>query len=62
MWCGKKLCEFCIAKSDGKKYYCEKCTASLSAIRRERMIVPIQKSKYNFENGYLVQREAKKWT
>lgn len=28
-WCGKKLCEMCVAKHEGKKYYCEHCAVSL---------------------------------
>jgi len=28
-WCGKKLCEMCIAKQEGKRYYCEHCAVAL---------------------------------
>ncbi len=37
MWCGRRLCEFCIARSDGKKYYCEKCVSLLGGVRREHL-------------------------
>jgi hypothetical protein len=35
-WCGKKLCEMCIAKQEGKKYYCEHCAVSLVPYKIER--------------------------
>lgn len=37
MWCGRRLCEFCVAKHDGKKYYCEKCLTLLGGVRREHL-------------------------
>ena len=40
MWCGKKLCELCIVKQEGKKYYCENCTVSLVPYKRESLPVP----------------------
>ena len=34
MWCGKHLCEFCIARKEGLKLYCENCAQSLGPPRR----------------------------
>ncbi len=36
-WCGKKLCELCIAKQEGRKFYCEHCAVSLVPFKRERL-------------------------
>ena len=35
-WCGKAICENCVAKYDGKKIYCSKCAAELSPIITRR--------------------------
>jgi len=35
-WCGAKLCELCIAKQEGRKYYCEKCAINLLPFKPER--------------------------
>jgi hypothetical protein len=40
MWCGKKLCEHCIAKQEGKKYYCENCAVRLVQYKREPLPKP----------------------
>ena len=29
MWCGKRLCELCIARKEGNKLYCEICAQQL---------------------------------
>ncbi len=34
MWCGKRLCDFCIARKEGLKAYCEKCAQQLGPPRR----------------------------
>ncbi len=34
-WCGKKLCELCIARSEGRKFYCEHCAISLLPFKRQ---------------------------
>ena len=34
IWCGKKLCVLCIARKEGRKLYCELCSASLGPPRR----------------------------
>jgi hypothetical protein len=36
-WCGKQLCQNCVAKSEGSKIYCEKCAIQLSGIRRAKV-------------------------
>lgn len=36
-WCGTKLCELCIAKQEGRKFYCEHCAVSLVPYKRERL-------------------------
>ncbi len=61
MWCGRKLCEFCIAKRDGKKFYCDKCCGTLGGIRRERLPQVAQRQplsptgkRFKLKNGYLV--------
>jgi hypothetical protein len=36
-WCGKKLCELCIAKQEGRKIYCEACAVSLVPFKREKL-------------------------
>ena len=60
MWCGKKVCEFCVAKQEGTKKYCEKCAIQLGGVRREplprigKMPLPASGRKFKFENGYLV--------
>ncbi len=41
MWCGKKLCEFCIVKQEGRKYYCEHCAVSLTPYKREPLPKPV---------------------
>lgn len=62
MWCGKKVCEYCIAKQEGAKAYCEKCTALLEGMQRATIpkVEPIKQptlkkgQKLVFEDGYLV--------
>ncbi len=39
-WCGKKLCEMCIAKQEGRKYYCEHCAVRLVPYKREKLPPP----------------------
>ena len=34
IWCGKKLCELCIARKEGRKLYCQLCSAQLGPPRR----------------------------
>jgi len=60
MWCGKKLCGFCIIKEEGRKYYCEKCATTLIPVQRRTMpkepaITPAQKpAGYSIgKDGYL---------
>jgi len=36
-WCGKKLCPLCIAKQEGRKYYCEACAIALVPFKREKL-------------------------
>ena len=36
-WCGKQLCLLCIAKKEGKKFYCEKCATQLAGIQRIKL-------------------------
>jgi len=38
-WCGAKLCELCIAKQEGRKFYCEKCAINLLPFKREKLPV-----------------------
>ncbi len=61
MWCGRRLCQFCIAKKDGGKLYCEKCAVSLGGVRREHLptlvsaepTAPAVGRRYVLKNGYL---------
>jgi hypothetical protein len=36
-WCGKKLCPMCIAKQEGRKFYCEACAVALVPFKREKL-------------------------
>ncbi|MEM4263574.1 MAG: hypothetical protein QW666_01605 [Candidatus Woesearchaeota archaeon] len=36
-WCGKQLCQNCVAKKEGSKLYCEKCAIQLSGIKRAKV-------------------------
>jgi len=61
MWCGKKLCEFCIAKRDGVKLYCDKCVGALGGIRREHLPpvhepLPSAGRRFVLRNGFLEER------
>lgn len=49
MWCGKQLCELCIARKEGQKLYCEVCAQQLGPPRRtipkvetKQMEAPVQ--------------------
>jgi hypothetical protein len=59
MWCGRRLCEFCVAKRDGGKLYCDKCQSNLGGIRRERLPQlslprpPANGRRFVLKNGYL---------
>ena len=39
-WCGSKLCELCIAKQEGRKFYCETCAVRLVPFVREKLPQP----------------------
>ena len=62
MWCGKKLCNDCVAKQEGSKLYCTKCTAFLGTMQRSQIPRlseeprPVLKKgqKLVLEDGYLV--------
>jgi hypothetical protein len=45
IWCGKKLCEYCIARQEGRKYYCENCAIRLVPFKRERLPQPAKQQK-----------------
>ena len=34
MWCGKRLCQFCIARKENTKLYCEQCATQLGPSHR----------------------------
>ncbi|GEM_PF-2015498 len=59
MWCGKKLCELCVAKREGVKLYCDKCVNLLGNIRRESLPqvgsqpLPVSGRRFVMRNGYL---------
>ena len=60
MWCGRRLCEYCIAKRDGVKFYCDKCSINLGGIRRESLPqisveprAPVTGKRFVLKNGYL---------
>jgi len=60
MWCGRRLCELCIAKKDGGKLYCEKCAVQLGGVRREHLPTfeprepsPATGKRFVLKNGYL---------
>ncbi len=60
MWCGKRVCEYCIAKREGNKLYCEKCAINLGGVRREHLPqistqpkVPAAGRRFVLKNGYL---------
>jgi len=62
MWCGKRLCELCVAKREGSKFYCEKCLVSLGAVRRENLPQfgvprpPSSGRRFVLKNGFLELR------
>jgi hypothetical protein len=60
MWCGKRLCELCIARREGSKLYCDKCAVQLGGIRREHLppistepSPPATGRRFVLKNGYL---------
>jgi len=60
MWCGRRLCEFCIARREGSKLYCDKCAVQLGGIRREHLPTieeqprpPAAGRRFVLKNGYL---------
>jgi hypothetical protein len=59
MWCGKRLCEFCVAKREGVKLYCDKCIDLLCGVRRDplpnvgRQPLPSAGRRFVIKNGYL---------
>ncbi|RMD57499.1 hypothetical protein D6825_03855 [Candidatus Woesearchaeota archaeon] len=58
-WCGVKMCQECISKKEGRKYYCFKCHSTLGRYSRERMprrttSAPISGRRYQLQDGYLV--------
>ncbi len=61
-WCGKRICQYCVARADGKKLFCEKCTGILSPLTREHMpvlkeapqVVSGERPKFIMKDGYLV--------
>lgn len=59
-WCGKKICELCIGKTDGKKVYCHDCYNKIGHIRRDKLPQqakkeePKEKKLPRTEDGYLV--------
>lgn len=57
-WCGKKLCEYCIAKTEGRKFYCEHCTAQLSMYKRTKL--PQAKSKEIMQEEPVQEQPKKK--
>ncbi len=32
MWCGKRMCQQCVAFQQGKKIYCEECKIKLNIL------------------------------
>jgi len=34
IWCGKRLCQLCIARKEGRKLYCDACAERLGPMRR----------------------------
>ncbi len=68
-WCGKQLCLLCIAKKEGKKLYCERCTTQLAGLQRiklpkpttetqqetaEKQMEPTKKRSVLNKDGYIV--------
>lgn len=59
MWCGKRLCEFCVAKREGVKLYCDKCIGLLGNVRRDplpnvgRQPLPSAGKRFVIKDGYL---------
>lgn len=39
IWCGRHLCEQCVARREGRKFYCERCAVQLPP-QRDKMPVP----------------------
>jgi hypothetical protein len=62
-WCGKRVCEFCVAKQVGKKLYCEKCASMLGGIQKPhlpkvgREPMPPQGRRFVMKDGFLVMEE-----
>jgi hypothetical protein len=42
IWCGRHLCENCIVRREGRKFYCERCAVQLPP-DRERSPRPEQR-------------------
>ena len=59
MWCGKRLCDFCIAKRERTKLYCDKCCSTLRRTRRQRLpstpVMPVIGRRFVFKEGFLYQ-------
>ncbi|MBI4450468.1 hypothetical protein HY642_00705 [Candidatus Woesearchaeota archaeon] len=65
MWCGKKLCQFCIARTEGKKLYCGACATGLSRFPRQsvpkagnRAVAEEKKQRLIVKDGYVEFVEA----
>jgi len=56
MWCGKQLCNLCVARRDGNKLYCDKCRGVLGSVRRTQLPKQTSSSGRRFvmRDGYLV--------
>ena len=62
MWCGRRLCESCVARRERSKIYCDKCRSRLGVVRREHLPkigkqpLPVAGKRFIFRNGYLELR------
>ena len=58
-WCGKKVCDLCILKSDRKKVYCEQCAPRVhnlghSQLPIENRALPSKGRRFILENNHLI--------
>lgn len=44
-WCGKQLCRECIAKTDGKKAYCQECSTKIGTYIQQKQLDQIKKER-----------------
>ncbi|MEM4282318.1 MAG: hypothetical protein QXU88_01340 [Candidatus Woesearchaeota archaeon] len=59
-WCGSKLCERCVERADGRKFYCGKCTPMLATLPSESFPRQIKPVRVIFRDGVVQFQPATK--